>query len=301
MNKITAVDAFGLKNEVMIIIKLNGGLGNQLFQYSLGRKLSLKNNDVFKLDLSDFTADNPRSYSLGEFNIIENFASDEDINKIKKSGVWKLIDKLKPYCKRSAIKYQGYDFDPNILKLSGNFYLDGYWQSEKYFQDIENIIRKEITLKESLSSKYTELIDKIKNSDSVSVHIRRGDYITNKKFSKVYNLLDEKYYQKSVKFITEKISYPHFFIFSDDINWVKRNIDIPYPKTFVSGENEIKNYEELILMSLCKHNIIANSSFSWWGAWLNKNANKIVISPDKWFNDKIGNAKDLIPENWIEL
>ena len=141
MNKITAVDAFGLKNEAMIIIKLNGGLGNQMFQYSLGRKLSLKNNDVFKLDLSDFTKDNPRSYSLGEFNIIENFASDEDINKIKKSGVWKLIDKLKPYCKRSAIKYQGYDFDPNILKLSGNFYLDGYWQSEKYFQDIENIIR----------------------------------------------------------------------------------------------------------------------------------------------------------------
>ena len=301
MNKITAVDAFGLKNEVMIIIKLNGGLGNQLFQYSLGRKLSLKNNDVFKLDLSDFTADNPRSYSLGEFNIIENFASDEDINKIKKSGVWKLIDKLKPYCKRSAIKYKGYDFDPNILKLSGNFYLDGYWQSEKYFQDIKNIIRKEVTLKNPIENKYADLISQIKNTNSVSIHIRRGDYITNKKFSKVYNLLDEKYYQKAVKFIAEKISDPHFFIFSDNINWVKQNLNIPYLKTFVSGDNETKDYEELILMSLCQHNIIANSSFSWWGAWLNKNADKIVISPDKWFNDKIGNAKDLIPENWIKL
>ena len=285
----------------MIIVKLNGGLGNQLFQYSLGRKLSLKNNDVFKLDLSDFTADNPRSYSLGEFNIIENFASDEDINKIKKSGVWKLIDKLKPYCKRSAIKYQGYDFDPNILKLSGNFYLDGYWQSEKYFQDIENIIRKEVALKNPIENKYADLISQIKNTNSVSIHIRRGDYITNKKFSKVYNLLDEKYYQKAVKFIAEKISDPHFFIFSDNINWVKQNLNIPYLKTFVSGDNETKDYEELILMSLCQHNIIANSSFSWWGAWLNKNADKIVISPDKWFNDKIGNAKDLIPENWIKL
>ena len=285
----------------MIIVKLNGGLGNQLFQYSLGRKLSIKNKDAFKLDLSGFTVDNLRSYSLGHFNIIENFASDEDINKIKKSGVWKFVDKLKPYCKRSAIKYKGYDFDPNISKLSGDFYLDGYWQSEKYFQDIENIIRKEIMFKESLPSKYTELIRDIKNSNSVSIHIRRGDYITNKKFSKVYNLLDEKYYQKAVKFIAEKISDPHFFIFSDNINWVKQNLNIPYLKTFVSGDNETKDYEELILMSLCQHNIIANSSFSWWGAWLNKNADKIVISPDKWFNDKIGNAKDLIPENWIKL
>ena len=285
----------------MIIIKLNGGLGNQLFQYSLGRKLSIKNNDVFKLDLSDFTKDNPRSYGLGEFNIIENFASDEDINKIKKSGVWKLVDKLKPYCKRSAIKYKGYDFDPNILKLSGNFYLDGYWQSEKYFQDIKNIIRKEVTLKNPIENKYADLISQIKNTNSVSIHIRRGDYITNKKFSKVYNLLDEKYYQKAVKFIAEKINDPFFFIFSDDINWVKQNLNIPYPKIFVSGENEIKNYEELILMSLCKHNIIANSSFSWWGAWLNQNPSKIVISPDKWFNDKISDAKDLIPPEWIRI
>ena len=284
----------------MIIIKLNGGLGNQLFQYSLGKKLSIKNKDVFKLDLSDFTVDNPRSYSLGYFNIIENFASDEDINKIKKSGVWKLVDKLKPYCKRSAIKYKGYDFDQNILKLSGDFYLDGYWQSEKYFQDIEKIIKEEITLKESLPSKYTELIDKIKNSDSVSVHIRRGDYLSGK-ISKIYAMCPIEYYYKAIEKITGHYPNPHFFIFSDDINWVKQNFNIPYPKIFVSGDNEIKNYEELILMSLCKHNIIANSSFSWWGAWLNKNADKIVISPDKWFNDKIGNAKDLIPKNWIKL
>ena len=285
----------------MIIIKLNGGLGNQLFQYSLGRKLSIKNKDVFKLDLSDFTKDNPRSYSLGYFNVIENFTSDEDVNKIKKSGVWKLVDKLKPYYKRSAIKYKGYDFDPNVLKLSGNFYLDGYWQSEKYFKDIESVIREEITLKELSPYKHSELINNIKNSNSVSIHIRRGDYVTNKKFSSVYNLLDEKYYQEALKFIAEKIKDPLFFIFSDDINWVKQNLNIPYPKIFVSGENEIKNYEELILMSLCKHNITANSSFSWWGAWLNKNADKIVISPDKWFNDKISNAKDLIPENWVRL
>src|SRR3989338_2167579 len=282
----------------MIIIKLNGGLGNQLFKYSLGRKLSLKNNDVFKLDLSDFTADNPRSYSLGGFNIIENFASDEDTNKIKKSGVWKLIDKLKPYCKRSVIKYKGYDFDPNILKLSGNFYLDGYWQSEKYFRDIRKEIIKDFTLRNPIENKYADLISQIKNTNSISIHIRRCDYITNKKFSKVYNLLDEKYYQKSVKFITEKINDPHFFIFSDDINWVKQNLNIPYPKIFVSGENEIKNYEELILMSLCKHNIIANSSFSWWGAWLNKNSNKTVIVPKNWFKIQSCNEKYELPKTW---
>ena len=285
----------------MIIIKLIGGLGNQLFQYSLGRSLSIKNNDIFKLDLSDFEENKDRHYSLGNFKIIENFATQFEIAKIKKSGVLKLVDKLKPYYKRTVIKYKGYDFDPNILKLSGNFYLDGYWQSEKYFKDVENIIRKEIALKESLPPKYSELINKIKNSNSVSVHIRRGDYVANKKFSAVYNLLDEKYYQRAVKFIAEKISDPRFFIFSDDIEWAKRNLDIPYPKIFVSGENEMKDYEELILMSLCKHNIIANSSFGWWGAWLNKNPDKIVISPDKWFNNETDSAKDLIPQNWIRL
>lgn len=285
----------------MIIIKLIGGLGNQLFQYSLGKKLSIKNNDMLKLDLSDFTKDNPRSYSLGHFNIIENFATDKDVNKIKKTGALKVFDKLKSYYKRPVIKYKGYDFDPNILKLSGSFYLDGYWQSEKYFKDIENIIIKEIAPKEPLSDKYTALIDNIKTGNSISVHIRRGDYITNKKFSKVYNLLDEKYYQRAVKFIAEKIIDPQFFIFSDNIEWVKQNLNIPYPKIFVSSANETKDYEELILMSLCRHNIIANSSFSWWGAWLNQNHSKIVISPDKWFNDKADAAKDLIPQDWIRL
>lgn len=285
----------------MIIVKLIGGLGNQLFQYSLGRSLSIKNNDILKLDLSDFEGNENRHYSLRHFNIIENFATEKDINDAKKSGIWKLADKLKPRYRRAVIKYKGYDFDPNVLKLSGNFYLDGYWQSEKYFQDIENVIRKEIILKEPLPSKYSELISDIKNSNSVSVHIRRGDYVTSKKFSKIYNLLDEKYYQGAVKFIAEKISNPKFFIFSDDIEWVKHNLDIPYPKTLVSGENETKDYEELVLMSLCKHNITANSSFSWWGAWLNQNPSKIVISPDRWFNDKADVAKDLIPQDWIRL
>src|SRR3989344_6898264 len=285
----------------MIITKLNGGLGNQMFQYATGKRLAIKNNTELKIDNTEYQVNNYRAYGLNNFNIIENIATQSEIAKIKKKGWFKIIDNLKSYCKRSTINHYGYDFDPNILKIKNNTYLDGNWQNEKYFLDTRKEIVKDFTLKNPIDNKYADLIGQIKNTNSVSVHIRRGDYITNKKFSKVYNLLDEKYYQKSVKFITEKISYPHFFIFSDDINWVKRNIDIPYPKTFVSGENEIKNYEELILMSLCKHNIIANSSFSWWGAWLNKNANKIVISPDKWFNDKIGNTKDLIPENWIEL
>ncbi|MEK7069688.1 MAG: alpha-1,2-fucosyltransferase [Patescibacteria group bacterium] len=285
----------------MIIIKLNGGLGNQLFQYSLGRSLSIKNNDVFKLDLSDFTKDNPRSYSLGHFNIVENLAKKEDVAKFNKKGLSKLFEKIKPYYKKSVIKYKGYDFDQNILKLSGNFYLDGYWQSEKYFKDIEGVIRKEITLKEPLVDEHANLINNIKNSNSVSVHIRRGDYATNKKFSAVYNLLDEEYYQRTVKFIAEKIKEPKFFIFSDDIKWAKQNLNIPYPKIFVSDNSEIKDYEELTLMSFCKHNIIANSSFSWWGAWLNTNIDKIVLSPDKWFNIGVGNTSDLIPEDWIKL
>ena len=195
----------------MIIIKLSGGLGNQMFQYATGKRLSIKNNTELKLDNAEYRVNNYRTYGLNNFNIIENFATEEEVRRVKKSGIGKLVDKLKPYYKKSVIKYKGYDFDHNILKLSGNFYLDGYWQSEKYFKEIENIIRKEITLKESLPSKYSELINEIKKSNSISVHVRRGDYVTNKKFSKVYNLLDEKYYQRGRKLYCRKNKQPSIF------------------------------------------------------------------------------------------
>lgn len=282
----------------MIIVKLNGGLGNQLFQYALGRKLSLKNNQTLKLNLSEYNKNDFRHYSLNHYNIIENIATSKEIANFKKEGWRKIIEKFKPYYKKSIIKYKGYGFDPNILNLKGEFHLDGYWQSEKYFKDIEDIIREEITLKKPLGEKYSDLIKNINNSSSISIHIRRGDYLS-EKISKIYETCSLNYYTLVIDKIKNFIKEPAFFVFSDDIVWVKDNLTIPYPTTIVNGD-QAAEHEELFLMSLCKHNIIANSSFSWWGAWLNQNPKKIIIGPKKWFKFS-ENDLGIMPESWIKL
>jgi len=285
----------------MILIKLKGGLGNQLFQYAMGRRAVHANKVDLKLDvLSGFTViqgEAYRSYNLHAFNIIENFASSNEIAKLKKNRFANLIEELKPYHRRLFIKEHQFHFNSKILKLSDNTYIEGYWQSEKYFKDIESIIRQEIVLKKPIANKYENLIHK---TNSVSIHIRRGDYVTNKRIREAHGACSLNYYYKAIKKITRAITSPHFFIFSDDINWVKENLKTKHPITFIS-DNNTKDYEELILMSKCKHNIVANSSFSWWGAWLNNNQDKIVIAPQKWFNNASINTKDLIPESWIKI
>lgn len=285
----------------MIITKLNGGIGNQLFQYAAGKNLAIKNNTILKLDLSDYDKIDPRyrHYDLNSFNIEEKIATEEDMEKIQKKGISKFLEIFLPYFKRTLIKYHGYDFDPDFFKIKDNVILDGYWQSEKYFIDSADAIRKEFTLKNEPGTRAKEMAEKIVNAESVSLHIRRGDYLSGK-FSSIYPVLATDYYLQAINLIAEKTDNPVFFIFSDDIEWVKNNLKISYPGEYVS-DNNIKDYEEIILMSKCRHNIIANSSFSWWGAWLNSNPEKIVIAPEKWFNIKLFNEKDLLPSAWYTI
>ena len=302
----------------MIITKLKGGLGNQMFQYAIGRNLSIIHNTQLKLDTSFFqerlTKPNfaKRYYNLNIFNIVENFASKDEIEEFKKyekiGGYRKFFHDILKADETKYIKEKQCSFDKNILRASDNIYLDGYWQSEKYFstqsadilsnkENIENLIRQEFTLKNEFQIKNIDLTRKIKNSNSISIHIRRGDY-TDSKTKKSIGLCPVKYYHQAITEIINKVKNPIFFIFSDDIKWSKNNLQINLPATFIDGN---KNYEDLILMSMCKHNIIANSSFSWWGAWLNQNPNKIVIAPKKWFVKTTLDTKDLIPNAWIRI
>lgn len=179
-------------------------------------------------------------------------------------------------------------------------YVRGQFQSEEYFKGIENILRDEFTLKQPLDSRYKELLDKIKSVQSVSIHIRRGDFM-----SVVTNnpLMPVSYYKNAVEYIKEKIPSPHFFIFSDDIEWAKKNLSFIEQIEFVS-QPDMCDYEELTIMSRCKHNIIGNSTFSWWGAWLNIHPDKIVISPKNWLGDTERNkiyVSHLLPESWIQI
>ncbi len=293
----------------MVIVKLIGGLGNQLFQYAAARKLANKHSTELKLDVSGFETYKLHKYSLSHFNIQENFASEGEINALtgqRKEGTITRIFRraLHKPAKLPAthIKEKNpFHFDPEILNLPDGVYLEGYWQSEKYFSDIESIVRKELTVKTPLSGKDKELAKQMDSCDSVSIHIRRGDYVTNPHTSMVHGTSDLDYYNRCIRSIAESVKNPHFFVFSDDPEWVRDNLNPPYPTTFVDHNGADRNHEDLRLMSQCKHNIIANSTFSWWGAWLNSNPEKVVLAPKLWFRSDKYNNKDLIPDRWIKI
>ncbi|MHB8710418.1 MAG: alpha-1,2-fucosyltransferase [Minisyncoccota bacterium] len=297
----------------MIIARLSGGIGNQLFQYALGRNLSFKNDVELKIEISDFDdPKNTRIYKLGAFNINAILANNNDLKEIglpdmkSKNFLGRIIRKIfrifdggKLIHKRKFVIEPRFQFCPDILKIENSCYLSGVWQSEKYFKDIEKVIRKEFTLKNKPSVGAENWIGKVRECDSVSIHIRRGDYVNSPKTNQFHGVCSLKYYNEAIALIVQKIANPVFFVFSDDIAWARANLKTRYSIEYVS-DKKIPDYEELIIMSRCKHNILANSSFSWWGAWLNENPDKIVIAPKKWF---VGNTDttDLIPASWIRL
>lgn len=297
----------------MIITKIQGGLGNQIFQYAIGRHLAYINNTELKIDNSSYKQDKLRRYGLDKLNITGTIATEDDLKKIGipemsstdfvlriKRNIFKRIESTKNLNERRYIKQPSFKFHPEILRLKNNIYLEGSWQSEKYFKDIENIISEELTLKNKMLNDSNNFLALIRKNNSVSIHIRRGDYASNPEFTNYYGLCSIDYYKEAIKKISGKIENPHFFLFSDDPAWVEENLKFDFPKTFISGNN-LPESEELILMSKCLHNITANSSFSWWGSWLNNNPDKIVISPKKWFNGCAHNINDLRPSSWIKI
>ncbi|EKE02186.1 MAG: glycosyl transferase family protein [uncultured bacterium] len=291
----------------MIIVNLYGGLGNQMFQYALGRHLAEKNNTELKLDISAFESYKLRKYELGNLNIIEKFALPEEISRLSTLPTGKIERFIRKTLRKPVKKPESYikenitgGFNPKILDLQNNIYLEGYWQSEKYFIEIEDIIRKEFSFKFPATGKNKEILENILNINSVSLHIRRGDYVTNPEVNQVHGVCSLDYYKSCVDFIEKKLESPYFYIFSDDIEWVKNNLQIQSQVYYVDHNTVDNAIEDMRLMFSCKHNILANSSFSWWGAWLNSNPDKMVITPRKWFNTTY-DSNDLIPERWIKL
>lgn len=286
----------------MIIVNLKGGLGNQMFQYALGRHLAYKNGTILKLDTTSLSKAKEigniyRPFDLDKFNIQNEQATAEEVRALHYP--YGLISKLKNILERKILRKTFVEFDENVLGLKDNAYLDGYWQSPRYFEAIRATLLTEFTLKNPLSPSGQTLRDRITNSISVSLHVRRGDYVANKRVLKENGVCSVDYYKKAIETISSKVNNPTFFVFSDDIEWVKVNLSVPANSVFMADET-ITAPEELFLMNQCQHNIIANSSFSWWGAWLNQNPNKIVIAPTPWF-DTIKYDKNLLPESWIQI
>lgn len=290
----------------MIIVQLSGGFGNQLFQYAAGLSLAEHHNVEAKVDVSlllkpDKVTGTTREVDIFNLASPPREATKQEVSRyIKLSWPAQLINKSRPFYRRKVYKETSNLFDNNFFKASKDLLLKGNRQSEKYFKQYEQRIRNDFSLSEEYVASVKQLGENLRQQNSISVHIRRGDYLTPVAL-KWLGVLSASYYYQSISTLAHKVQNCKFYIFSDDIEWTKQNLKIDYEHEFISRGITKTSYEDFYLMSKCKHNIIANSTFSWWAAWLNSNPDKIVIAPKKWYNQVRLDTSDLIPDSWIKL
>jgi hypothetical protein len=295
----------------MILLSIKGGLGNQMFQYACGRAVADRLGTELKLDLS-FLNQIPmdknltkRDFELDNFTISARIAKKSEINQyvpdLPFTKFWLLYFKLLRIINYRHIFHEKTSliYNSKIELVKDNTYLSGYWQSEFYFSKIAGLIKSEFRLKDKLSEDTNKILTQIAERNSVSLHIRRGDYL-NKINENVQGVLSLDYYKSAVNIIQSKVENPFLFVFTDDIKWVAENFKVDIPFCIVERDNPEKSYEDLWLMSRCNHHIIANSSFSWWGAWLNPTVSKIVIAPKNWIV-KMPINSSIFPDNWIRI
>lgn len=286
----------------MITMMICGGLGNQMFQYACGKALAIRNNTELFLDLSWYEeAKDRRKFQLDIWNTDFKICHDNKWLRLKKTTKWqrfksRMLDNIR------VVREKNMQFDKEILDLRGDVYLTGFFQSEAYFSDIEDRLRKDFTLRDDLSASTECWADKIRSSTNpVSLHVRRGDYVSVPANISMFKMIPVQYYEKAVSYLKNILGEINVFVFTNDQEWVKNNISFDVPTFFVEENDEDNGYMDMYLMSLCHHNIIANSTFSWWGAWLNVNSEKKVISPSLWFNTDELNNNDIIPKSWIRV
>lgn len=290
----------------MIVSSIIGGLGNQMFQFAAARALALDRGQAIKLDTSGF-----ENYKLHQgfqlqqaFNGQFDVASKAEVNVLIGWQSAPLVQKIlslpmaAPLRKDSLIIEPHFQYWDGIRNAPKDCYLRGYWQSEKYFQDHATAIRTDFSFKLPLTGENSLLAKQIDKVNAISLHVRRGDYVKNLATLAMHGVCSVEYYNAAVEYFLSRINNPVFFIFSDDMPWVKENLSMAAPTHYV-GHND-QAYDDMHLMSLCKHHVIANSSFSWWGAWLNASPDKIVVAPKQWFAHP-RNTKHLLPEEWVKL
>lgn len=292
----------------MIVSHILGGLGNQMFQYAAGRALSISRSAPLRLDISDFSGYGPHhGFELMQvFSCPVTLAGPEDVRAVLGWQSSRLVRRL-VVCpalrflrNRHFVAEPHFHHWPGIRDVPLPCYLRGYWQSERYFSNVAQTLRMDFTFRQPLTGRNLELAEKIGAANAVSLHVRRGDYASNPKTLAMHGVCPLGYYEAAIKYIVERVETPHFFVFSDDMEWVRGNLIIDHPCAYVDHNSGAESYNDMRLMSLCRHHIIANSSFSWWGAWLNLRPEKLVVAPKRWFANG-NNVKDLLPSGWVSL
>jgi hypothetical protein len=292
----------------MVITNLIGGLGNQMFQYAKGRAASMAHQTSLTLDVSGFS-----NYALHQgfelqriFSFKAGIADEADLREVlgwqSPNYVRKVVCRpsMAVFRRKELVVEQHFHYGQGIKNVPSDCYLTGYWQSEKNFLEIAAQIRKDFTFKLPMGGKNIELAKRVSEVTAVSLHVRRGDYVNNPETTAIHGVCTLEYYQAAIKYIAERIEQPVFFVFSDNIEWVKDNIKLDYPCQYVDHNHGVESYNDMRLMSYCQHHIIANSSFSWWAAWLNPHIEKIIIAPKRWFATKT-DTRDLLPASWVKL
>lgn len=288
----------------MVIVRLIGGLGNQLFQYAYALSLVEQGYDV-KLDVSEFdTYTLHGGYSLGNYAERLEIATRNEIESVSRVGVLATVmRKLQGKKSKRVLKESNFSYDENMLSPEDMHYLVGYFQSDKYFNRIRSMLLGALSLEDSLSDYSATISSEIVSAPvSVSVHIRRGDYVSDKTAYNTHGVCSLDYYFAAIKYFEERYAEIDFYVFSDDIEWVKDNLRVKRAR-YITSEQKRFAGEDIYLMSQCDHNIVANSSFSWWGAWLNNSERKVVVAPEQWYVDPAMQllSKTLIPDSWIRL
>lgn len=285
----------------MIVVHLFGGLGNQMFQYALGRRLSLERNVPLFLETGAFAKDHLRDFGLGQFQIDARIASPL-LSRLARPwpSSWQGRRRFR-WPGLPLVRERSFPFDAAVLDCPRWARLNGYWQTERYFADVADRIRADFQLREPISASHRDLLQRMAAPNAVSVHVRRGDYVSNPATNAYHGTCSPAWYDQAMSAMAERVADPTFFAFGDDPVWARDNLPKRWPIVFVDPQPAGREAEDMHLMAACRHHITANSSFSWWGAWLDPRADKQVIVPQRWFDQASKDTRDLIPQGWLKI
>jgi len=287
----------------MVILRLMGGLGNQMFQYAAGVNLARRLGTRLLIDSSDFATQHKRRFALDCFclgcddgEILLDDLGAEALVRSRPAWTWLHARKPDRYY---YFRERQFHYDPYFERVRGNVVLVGHWNSERYFAGSREAVVAALQLKPELERQLDPaLCARVASGNSVALHVRRGDYVQEAKVAQVHGFIGLDYYRDAVAALRARVANPVFYLFSDDKEWVREHFSWLENHVIIDVDNRYRDYEDLALMARCRHNIIANSTFSWWSAYLNRNPDKCVIAPRQWFRDRKKNTRDLYVKDW---
>lgn len=287
-----------------VIARIEGGLGNQLFQYAAARSLADRLGCELALDLRGLEDNGDRPFQLDLYRIRARVATPQLLAGLPdwRSSRWKRLHSRLSQCMPAVCSFpvfwpRSFAFDPRFERIARPVYLVGYWQSEKYFDWNRARLLQDIQLV-SPTPETTPWLDQIRHTCSVALHIRRGDYVSNPSAAQFHGVCDMAYYQTAVQTLRQQFPHMQVFVFSDEPEWARKNLRLDVPTYYVDAN---PGQVDLELMRQCRHHVVANSSFSWWGAWLCESAGQVVHAPRRWFADPVTDTSDVVPVRWMQL